>query len=210
MRLEDQFIDEVLSRVPFGPRREQIETDLRSAIAERVEHGMSVEAAISQFGDPEALAESYLSSIPLVSAAFMSRVTAKLIDLPAALLAACITMYVGWQTFGPGSSFLAQLTGPDKHPLFIGLCIFCAIFVLPGYFVLSEALTDQTLGKKVLGIRVVRESGSRINVGQALVRQIPLVFSFFLVDALFALFTEKKQRAFELITKTRTVLVEVA
>ena len=51
----------------------------------------------------------------------------------------------------------------------------------------------------------MRESGARISGGQSLVRQLPLVFSFFFLDVIFALFTDKHQRAFELISKTRVV-----
>src|SRR5207247_10897867 len=90
----------------------------------------------------------------------------------------------------------------------IAACIVGFVIAGPGYFVAAEYLTDQTLGKKLVGVRVVRESGARIGLGQAFVRQIPLIGSFFLIDVLFALFTDKKQRAFELISKTRTVQVE--
>jgi uncharacterized RDD family membrane protein YckC len=34
---------------------------------------------------------------------------------------------------------------------------------------------------------------------------VPLFFSFYVLDAAFALFTTKKQRLFELISKTRVV-----
>ena len=56
-----------------------------------------------------------------------------------------------------------------------------------------------------MGIHVVRESGARISLGQALLRQLPFFGQFFFIDALFALFTERRQRAFELLTKTRAV-----
>ena len=44
-------------------------------------------------------------------------------------------------------------------------------------------------------------------LGQALLRQLPFFAQFFFIDALFVLFTEKHQRAFELVTKTRAVAV---
>ena len=72
----------------------------------------------------------------------------------------------------------------------------------------GAAKLGQTLGKYLLGLRVVRESGARISIGQAVVRQLPLFFEIFWVDALFALFTDKSQRAFELLSKTRVVRVE--
>jgi hypothetical protein len=36
-------------------------------------------------------------------------------------------------------------------------------------------------------------------------RRLPFFAQFFFIDALFVLFTQKQQRAFELITKTREV-----
>ena len=36
-------------------------------------------------------------------------------------------------------------------------------------------------------------------------RSLPLIFQVFWIDVLFALFTEKHQRAFELLSKTRVV-----
>jgi len=43
-------------------------------------------------------------------------------------------------------------------------------------------------------------------LGQAIVRQLPLVLSIFWIDVLFVLFTARKQRAFELLSQTRVVL----
>jgi uncharacterized RDD family membrane protein YckC len=206
----EEFISDVLSKVPHGPRREQIETDLRAHLGERIEHGHSVDEAIQQFGDPDILAESYLASIPLVSGSFMSRVAAKLIDVPAVFLSSCVVLYIAWKLVGtPGEPFWPGIVRRD-NPLIFAICIGMLVVVFPGYFIAAEYLTDQTLGKHVLGLRVVRESGARISLGQACVRQIPLIASFFIIDAIFALFTEKKQRAFELISKTRVVNIEDA
>ena len=58
-----------------------------------------------------------------------------------------------------------------------------------------------------MGIHVVRESGARISLGQALLRQLPFFGQFFFIDALFALFTGRSQRAFEMLTRTRAVSV---
>ena len=66
-------------------------------------------------------------------------------------------------------------------------------------------MLGQTLGKCLMGIRAVRESGARISIGQSIVRQLPIFLEVFAIDALFALFTEKNQRAFELLSKTRVV-----
>ena len=55
-------------------------------------------------------------------------------------------------------------------------------------------------------MRVVRESGARISLGQSLVRQLPQFLQVFWIDVLFALFTEHGQRAFELLSRTRVVM----
>lgn len=208
MTVEEQFISEVVSKIPHGPRREQIESDLRGHIAERIEHGHSIEEAIRQFGDPDLLAESYLASIPLVSASFISRAAAKLIDVPALALFALAVIYSAWELFGPpGEPFWPGITHPES-PVLVAICALTLVVVVPGYFIAAEYMTGKTFGKNVLGLAVVKESGARISLGQAFVRQIPLIGSFFFIDVLFAPFTEKKQRAFELISKTRVVRVE--
>ena len=57
-----------------------------------------------------------------------------------------------------------------------------------------------------MGLRVVQESGAQIGLGQSVVRQLPVFFQVFWIDVLFALFTERSQRAFELLSKTRVVM----
>jgi len=74
------------------------------------------------------------------------------------------------------------------------------------YPLLAEYRYGKTLGKHWLGLRVVRESGARISFGQSVVRQLPLALEIFWIDVLFALFTEKSQRAFEILSKTRVVV----
>jgi uncharacterized RDD family membrane protein YckC len=74
------------------------------------------------------------------------------------------------------------------------------------YTVVAEWQSGQTLGKRLFGLIVVREDGARISGGQAVVRQLPVLFQFFWIDVLFALFTERGQRAFELLSKTRVVV----
>ena len=51
----------------------------------------------------------------------------------------------------------------------------------------------------------MRESGAPIGLGQAIVRLLPMTLQIFWIDVLFALFTDKRQRAFEMLSKTRVV-----
>ncbi len=74
------------------------------------------------------------------------------------------------------------------------------------YPVLAEYLYGKTFGKHIMGLRVVRESGARISFGQSVVRQLPMLTQVWWIDMLFALFTDRHQRAFELLSKTRVVV----
>jgi uncharacterized RDD family membrane protein YckC len=74
------------------------------------------------------------------------------------------------------------------------------------YPIAAEARYGKTLGKHIFGLRVVTESGTRITWLQAVVRNLPIFLQIFVIDALFALFTDKSQRAFEMLSKTRVVV----
>ena len=78
MNADQIYIDRVIAQLPLEPTlRTQVEMELRSHIAERVEHGQTVDDALRQLGDPVVLAESYLAAIPLIAASFWSRAAAK-------------------------------------------------------------------------------------------------------------------------------------
>jgi uncharacterized RDD family membrane protein YckC len=193
----DTYIARVLDALPRSmPNRAQIGMELRAAIAERVANGQPLDDVLRQLGSPEALAESYLAAETLTAAPFMHRVAAKAIDLITVLvLVLPLAAFVSW-----------LIPGPPVWAAWTIFIAFCCTFFLAVYTVIAEADLGQTVGKRVLGLRVVRESGRRIGFGQAVVRQLPLVLQVIWVDALFALFTERGQRAFELLSKTRVVL----
>ena len=71
------------------------------------------------------------------------------------------------------------------------------------YTIVAEWRSGQTFGKRRYGLFVVQESGAPITLGQSVVRQLSLVFQIFWIDALFALFTERRQRAFESLEDAR-------
>jgi uncharacterized RDD family membrane protein YckC len=198
MSAAESYIHRVISQLPpAGALREQVAMELRSHIAERVEHGQSVEEAIRQFGDPVKLAESYLAAVPLVPASFWRRAAAKLIDF---LMFVAIYAPIAWLLF---LTFRGHVFGFLVPELIILFVLTCALYPL-----LAEYLFGRTVGKRLLGLRVVRESGGRITLGQSAVRQLPVFLQVGWVDILFALFTEHHQRAFELLSKTRVVLAE--
>jgi uncharacterized RDD family membrane protein YckC len=188
---EDRYIAQVLDRLPRGSSlRSQVEMELRSHIAERLEHGHSIEDALRQLGDPATLADSYLAAVPLVTPRLGPRFAAKLVDFVLVVAA-----------FAP----LVWLAMTVERASLLLLCILFLVAVMPGYPIFAEYRFGQTIGKHVFNLYVVRESGARISLGQSFVRQLPAFFQVFWVDAFFVLFTEKRQRAFELLSKTRVV-----
>jgi uncharacterized RDD family membrane protein YckC len=195
----EAYIHSVIDHMPLGlPLREQIAMELGSHIAERVAHGQALDAVLRQLGDPLVLAESYLAAVPLRNASIGGRILAKLIDF---LIVAAVAV---------SFSLLLWLVFPPEWRAFVPIiCVMLCVFGFVGYTIFAEYRFGQTAGKRVMDIRVVRESGARIGLGQAFLRQLPWFAQMFWLDALFALFTQKNQRAFELITKTRAVMIAI-
>jgi uncharacterized RDD family membrane protein YckC len=200
MNADQVYIDRVIAQLPLDATlRTQVEMELRSHIAERVEHGQTVEEALRQLGDPVVLAESYLAAIPLIAASFWPRAAARLIDACGVLV--LIAM--------PIIAFVAVTLWREQGfliPIAILFTIFAVSILGALYPVIAEYRYGKTVGKHLMGLRVVRESGARISFGQSVVRQLPMLTQVWWIDMLFALFTDKHQRAFEILSKTRVVV----
>jgi uncharacterized RDD family membrane protein YckC len=193
----DDYINRVLAALPRTlPLRSQIALELRGHIAERVDSGHPVDDVLRRLGDPVKLAESYLSAEPLVSASFGARALAKLVDVLTVVVVLGPVALIGY-TLLPSEAAVALL---------VGVFLIGGSFGFGLYTVLAEYLAGYTLGKKLAGLRVVRESGAPISLGQAIVRQLPMFLQVYIIDVMFALFTERSQRAFELLSQTRVVV----
>jgi uncharacterized RDD family membrane protein YckC len=192
MTTEEDYITRVIDRMPHGtPLRSQIAMELRGHIAERLERGQSLDEVIRQLGDPAALADSYLAAVPLTPASFWRRGAAKIVDLLLFVALFAPLVWLAWRSVG----------------MFVVFGLWLVALTFPLYFVIAERSFGQTVGKRLLGIRVVRESGARIGLGQSFVRQRPQFLQVFWLDVMVALFTERRQRAFELLSQTRVVMV---
>lgn len=195
----DDYIGRVTEHLPRASAlRERIALDLRATFAERKEHGQSDDDIARQLGDPMTLAESYLSAIPLVPASFLERTVAKVSDVFILGIVVLPVVCGLWLLVRMG-------VGPWWGQGMMGLFVVVGLMSLPLYTMLFEYLLGYTLGKRLFNLRVVRESGARIGFGQSFVRQLPFAGQVFFIDVLFALFTDKKQRAFEMASKTRVV-----
>ena len=194
----EEYVQAVLSHMPASmPRREQIGTELRSHIVERLEHGVPLDEVLRQLGDPAVLADSYLAEVPLALPPHGRRLLAKVIDT-------CVVL------FGIALIAAATVGGAaliDESLIWLGIVEAVILGGILGsmYTVMAEWRYGQTIGKYLCDLRVVRESGGRISFGQSVVRQLPLFLQVGWIDAMFLLFTDRRQRAFELLSKTRVV-----
>lgn len=91
---------------------------------------------------------------------------------------------------------------------FLGSCI----FFLAAYEVILERIFSQTIGKKVLGLMVVDQSGIRITWTQAVIRNLSKIFDLLLLDVVLGMILEKqnpektqKQRGMDILAETIVV-----
>lgn len=106
----------------------------------------------------------------------------------------------GYTESGPGYANAGVDVGGKGVLLFLALAL--------GYYVLGEALTGMTLGKRLVGIQVVGEDGERATFGAVLVRNLfrPIdALFFYLVAAIFAWKSERGQRLGDLAANTVVV-----
>lgn len=201
----DRYVEDVMHRMAPGiPDRDRIEADLRAHLAERVEAGEDAASAVTRMGDPDEVARSFLAGIdpPLASPA--ARLGAFLFDLGLGFVAIGAVFALAMAALAPHRHGLAA--GPPV-PLEVTLGLLAMlVFVLTFlYFPVLEALFGQTAGKRIFGVHVARETGERAGFGATVLRRIPLLFDFWPLDALFLPFTERRQRAFDMVAKTIVV-----
>jgi len=200
MKPADRYIDDVMRNVFASVEdRERLEADLRSHFSDAEAEGRSPRGIIEGLGSPEEVAAAFNAERELRYAGFWQRLVAFVGD---AGLLMCVVLPV--LTLG----FLAGVVGEEPKSVSIvwlipfGLLFLALLGLGIFYFPLLEAHFGKTLGKHLMRIRVVREDGSPIGLGQAFVRRLSFYFDFLWVDALFVPFTDKKQRALDIIAKT--------
>lgn len=194
----EEYVNKVLAIMPETlPQRSQIAAELRSHIAEKIAHDHPIDEVLRQLGDPAVLADSYLAEVPLALPPHGRRLLAKIIDTCVVLFGMAITAAA---TVG-GAALI------DESLIWLGIVQGIIVGGILGslYTVVAEWRYGQTIGKYLCALRVVRESGGRISFGQSIVRQLPLFLQVAWIDAMFVLFTDRRQRAFELLSKTRVV-----
>ena len=77
-----------------------------------------------------------------------------------------------------------------------------------GYFVVMEKTQGATLGKKAMGLKVVRENGEAMDWGAVIIRNLLRIIdgiAFYLVGAIVVWVSKKRQRLGDMAAKTLVV-----
>lgn len=200
MKLEDRYIDDVMRGVfAAAEDRERLEADLRSHFAEAEAAGRAPREVIEGLGTPEEVAAAFNAEREFQYASFWQRLVAFFGD--AGLLMLFVLPLLGL-------GLMAGVVGEEPGGIAVlwlipfGLLFLALLGLGIFYFPLLEAHYGKTLGKRLMRLRVVRETGSPISLGQAFVRRLSFYFDMLWLDALFVFFTDKNQRALDIVAKT--------
>jgi uncharacterized RDD family membrane protein YckC len=198
----DRYVEDVMHRIAPGfPGRHRIESDLRSHLAERVAGGENLPSAVARMGHPAEVARGFLESSEPPLASRADRLGGFLFDVGLGALAVASITLVAVVALGPYST-TPMSDWPLPLTVALGICAVIVFVLVILYFPVLETLFGQTAGKRVFGTFVARETGERVGFWTAVVRRIPFMFDIWPVDAVFLLFTARRQRAFDLAART--------
>ncbi|MDX1660925.1 MAG: RDD family protein [Gemmatimonadota bacterium] len=202
MNAIDRYVEDVMRHIAPGiPDRHRIEEDLRMHLAERIEAEGDRSRALDRMGDPEEVARSFLDAIDPPLATAGDRLGAFLLDAGICAVLLMLASLVVAAILDPsGTESVSALEG-------VQVFLLATVFIAPAllYFPVLEERFGQTPGKRLFDIYVAKESGERAGLGATVVRRLSLLFEIWPIDALFVFFTEKRQRAFDILAKTIVV-----
>lgn len=100
-----------------------------------------------------------------------SRIAAAFVDFLIQLAVIVIIIIAAYYAILGGN--LKNIESLDSIAWFIGILLLVIFLFYYSYFILTEMLLNgQTIGKKLLGLRVIRENGAPIGLIQSLIRNI--------------------------------------
>jgi uncharacterized RDD family membrane protein YckC len=206
----DQYVQKVMSLI-HAPAvdRTRIEADLKAHLQEGMAEWEDMLTLVERMGDPREVAAEFMTQIPLIYAGFWRRLAGFAIDM------VLIVLFAGLS----GALFVVVSNSVPQHPtttwenfwgtILILLAVISAnacIAMILAYFPLLEARFGQTLGKRLLHLRVCTEDGLPIGAMQAILRRLSFYFEILPIDALFIPFNPKHQRGFDILA--RTIVIE--
>ena len=136
---------------------------------------------------------------------FKRRLAAVLLD---ALLLGVLSMFVAF-VIGLAGVFVDMYTPNRTLPL-SNLIVICTLVFSVAYYVVAWSRTGQTVGKTVLGIKIVGADGKPLSGGKALLRYFGYLVSsiVFALGFIWVLFDRKRQGWHETIAGTYVVYAD--
>ncbi len=136
---------------------------------------------------------------------FFRRSCAFLVDLVVLFFFSSLLFYFTYVGYRVGMAAHQQSISFDNWD-FLRLLSFAWLLLVTGYFVLFHGSGGQTVGKWVLGLRVVDADGGAITYGQALVRWLGLLlFAPIGLGFLWVLWDREKKGWHDILAHTRVV-----
>jgi uncharacterized RDD family membrane protein YckC len=192
--------------------------------AEFAEHLREAEAAgelgstLNRLGPPRDAAKAFAAGRELRPAPLGRRIGAFLLDcaIPALVVGAVVAIGTALSASSEATEGLVEFgrdLAEERTPIWGALQVFAVVIVgLAGLWwvvglTIMEWRYGRTPGKAMTGLRVVSEDGIALSFGQAVVRRLTLVFSgpLQLIDWVFALFDDRRQRAVEKLARTMVI-----
>lgn len=141
-----------------------------------------------------------------VVAGLLSRLLALLIDTVVANLISSVLLLLVMLV----AALLSTVIGSSGLEFGLALYFVVSFLVQYGYMLVLEALwSGQTVGKRVMGLRVVQDTGVRVTLQHSLLRNLGRLVDnlpvFYLVGGVAALFSENHQRLGDILAGTIVV-----
>jgi uncharacterized RDD family membrane protein YckC len=134
---------------------------------------------------------------------FLRRSYASSVDTIVLFLLSYLLFYLGYAGYKVGLAAHRQPPSWDNSALFLYLFLIAWFFLVTGYFVLFHGMGGKTVGKWLLGLRVVGVNGTPVTYGRAFLRCLgTIVCIFFGMGFLWILCNKERRGWHDLLAGT--------
>lgn len=161
-------------------------------------------AALGEPAAPPPQPSGYAPPMPLADLG--SRIVAGFVDyVIIGIIAGVLSIFAFVPWMGAGPMMIGGIGWPAWFSGMFGIMALMWLLWLV-YFTYFEGTSGQTIGKRLMQIRVLRESGGRCDIGSALIRNILRIIDhlpfLYILGIILIASTEKRQRLGDMLAKT--------
>ena len=208
----DKYIQKIQNKIPNHKRKIGIPIRNLKIELEEIYEAEGKKNPIEIYGSPDEIAKNMIKSNNLNNyrSATISRILAYLIDLILSIFIGVFIMLIPAEfILSLNRSYFMYVTDIFKLlvVLFIGSI---PLYALVFYPIILEGLFSRTIGKWLLGLWIIDESGIKISWNQAVIRSLTKIIPILLIIEVFYLFNSKKEnsRPLDRIAKTKVVKIK--